>query len=421
MEISYNWLQSYFKDKLPPPEKLAEVLTMYSLEVETVGQKGGDYIFGIAILPNRIFDYVKHLGVIRDISAVLRLNANTPPFSGEYRSVYLNFGDIEKILGASVSEERVIDILTRLGMQVVKEGEKMTVEVPTFRPDVETKEDMIEEVARIYGYEKIEAKAPGGLLLSPERNDNFFYASMVRRVLTGFGFDEVYNYSFSNKGEFELENQAMEGRKFLRVNLIDSLNENIKSNERYFKNVKVFEIGKTFPRGGEVISLAGATSQQDFYEIKGITGAILKSLNISDFYYKESAEKVAEIRVGNSSLGVLDHGCFELNFEEFVKLANENVEYRPVSKYPAIMRDLAIFVPLRARVGEVTDIIENAAGELLVDSDLFDIYEKGSRKSLAFHLAFQSQEKTLTDEEINDVVKKVFEALESNPDWEVRK
>ncbi|MEK9183845.1 MAG: hypothetical protein AAB890_02120, partial [Patescibacteria group bacterium] len=203
--------------------------------------------------------------------------------------------------------------------------------------------------------------------------------------------------------------------------LLNGLSENVKNNSRYFEDIKIFEIGKIFPRGGEIISLAGVINKGKFYEIKGVVDVILKSIGVSDFYYEESAEKVAEIRIGNSSLGAIDRDGFELNFEELVKLANESAEYKPISKYPAVMRDLALFVLPGVKVMEVTDVIENTAGELLADSDLFDIYENADRKSLAFRLIFQSHDKTLTDEEVNDVMNKIFKALEANLGWEVRK
>ena len=422
MKIKYSWLQSYFKDKLPTPKDLADILTMHSLEVESVEKKESDYIFDVAVLPNRAFDYIDHLGVIRDISAILKIEANVPtPSYDRRRTVSFKFSDIEKILGVNIPEKEVIDILTRLDMEIKKEGETMAVKIPDFRPDIELKEDVIEEIAIIYGYEKIEPKTPEGLLISPKKNDNFFYAGIVRRILTGLGFDEVYNYSFAGKGEFELENPIAEGREFLRANLLNGLSENVKNNSRYFEDIKIFEIGKIFPRGGEIISLAGVINKGKFYEIKGVVDVILKSIGVSDFYYEESAEKVAEIRIGNSSLGAIDRDGFELNFEELVKLANESAEYKPISKYPAVMRDLALFVLPGVKVMEVTDVIENTAGELLADSDLFDIYENADRKSLAFRLIFQSHDKTLTDEEVNDVMNKIFKALEANLGWEVRK
>lgn len=422
MEIKYSWLQSYFKDKLPEPEKLAEILTMHSLEVEAAEKKGGDYIFNMAVLPNRAFDYIDHLGAVRDISAVLRIDANAPaPSREKCRVVSMKFSDIEKILGASIPEKEVIDILTRLGMEVNKKNDQVSIKIPDSRPDIELKEDITEEIARIYGYEKIEAKAPEGILAPPERNDNFFYAGVARRILTGLGFDEVYNYSFAKRGDLELENPPSKDKGFLRSNLAQGLEENYKNNSKYFKNIKIFELGKIFPVHGECLSLGAISNKADFYEMKGVVDALLSGLGIDDFFYKDHDNRVAEVRVDGKAIGHIDTNSFELNFDELVRLADESVEYNPISKYPSIVRDVAVFVPLNEKVENVLDVIENTAGKLLVNTDLFDIYENDERKSMAFHLMFQSQEKTLTDEEVNRVMNKIFGALEANPDWEVRK
>jgi len=130
---------------------------------------------------------------------------------------------------------------------------------------------------------------------------------------------------------------------------------------------------------------------------------------------------VAEVQADGKVIGHIDTNSFEFDFDELVKLADESVEYEPISKYPAIVRDIAVFVPLNEKVENVLDIIENTAGKLLIDADLFDIYENEERKSLAFHLIFQSPEKTLTDGEVNGIMEKIFAAVEANPDWEVRK
>ncbi|MFA4890247.1 MAG: hypothetical protein WC587_01255, partial [Candidatus Paceibacterota bacterium] len=138
-------------------------------------------------------------------------------------------------------------------------------------------------------------------------------------------------------------------------------------------------------------------------------------------YFQDHPDKTADIRVGNTSLGAIDHNSFEINFEMLVKMAEEEAEYRPISKYPAVKRDIALFVPFEVKVDEVQDVIENTAGELLADTDLFDIYENEERKSLAFHLIFQSHDKTLEEKEINDLMDKIFKAIEANPEWEVRR
>ncbi|MFH1956664.1 MAG: hypothetical protein ABIJ28_03395, partial [Patescibacteria group bacterium] len=219
-------------------------------------------------------------------------------------------------------------------------------------------------------------------------------------------------------------------KKFLRTNLLDGLNKNMMDNLRYFKSVKIFEIGKIFLKNKEKISLAGISSsatmptgRQAFYEIKGVVESILSGLAITDFWLEDSAEKVADIKIGNDLIGHIDHNGFEIDFEKLAAKAEEELEYMPISRYPAAQRDISLFVPLRTKVVEVLDVIENTAGQLLIDTDLFDIFKKPDedKKSLAFHLVFQSQEKTLSDKEINSLMDKIMKALDANLEWEVRK
>jgi phenylalanyl-tRNA synthetase beta chain len=109
---------------------------------------------------------------------------------------------------------------------------------------------------------------------------------------------------------------------------------------------------------------------------------------------------------------------------KLIHFINEEIEYRPISKYPAVIRDIAVLVPQKTKVIEVLDVIENTAGGLLTDTDLFDIYEGeelGDKKNFAFHLIFQSNEKTLSDKEVNVLVDKIIKALEDKPGWQIRK
>ena len=426
MKINYSWLQSHFDEKLPAPEKLAELLTIHSQEVESVEPKNGDFELDVKILPNRSYDYVDYLGVIRDIAAILKLDAKISlPEPEEREIIFIQERDFEKILGEKISEKEITDILSRLGMEVSKKEDIFSVGVPSERPDLKIKEDIVEEVARIYGYEKIEEKIPEGLLIPPKRNDALFFASAAKNIMAGLGFSEVYNYSFVKTGDWELQNPPSKDKKFLRTNLTDGLLVNVKENSKpaswRIKDIKIFELGKIFPKGGERMALGVISNKADFYEMKGVADELLNGLGIDDFFYKDHDNKVAEVRADGKTIGHIDNNSFEFDFDELAKLADESVEYEPVSKYPAIVRDIAIFVPLNEKVENVLDVIENTSGKLLVDTDLFDIYENEERKSLAFHLIFQSPEKTLTDEEVNVVMQKVFEAMEANDDWEVRK
>ena len=331
--------------------------------------------------------------------------------------------DLSKLLGAEISEKEIREILERLGFKVKKSKGILIAAVPPERLDVRRKEDLIEEVGRIYGYEKIKPSLPEEILLPPKRNDNFFYADIVRDILIGAGFSEVYNYSFGEKGDIELENPIAKDKKFLRNNLLDGLKQNIENNLRYFKEARFFEIGKIFQSAGETVSFAGIISNGDFYEIKGVIEMMFNKIGITDIWFNEHPQKTSEIMIGNTSVGHIDHGEFEINFEMLVRMATEEVEYRPISKYPAVKRDIAVFVPLKTKVIEIMDVIENTAGMLLIDTDLFDIYEseEKGRKSFAFHLIFQSQEKTLSEKEINGLMNKITDAIDANSQWEVRR
>ncbi len=346
--------------------------------------------------------------------------------------VGLYLGDEKIIHAAKAKGKVVIDELKKSSASdgknprgfrriITEDDDLLVVTVPHERLDVRRKEDLIEEVARIYGYEKIPAKLPEETLLPPKRNDNFFYAEIIKNILVGAGFSEVYNYSFANKGDIELANPMAKDKGYLRTNLIDGLNFSIGENSRYFKAIKIFEIGKIFYDEVETISLAGAMSGVDFYAVKGVVEALLNNLGITDYYFRNSSDKAADIRVGNTSVGHIDNNGFEINFEMLVRMATEEVEYRPISRYPASKRDIAVFVPVETRMVEVEDAINNAGGELLIDVDLFDIYENEERKSLAFHLIFQSHDKTLSEKEINDLMNKIMEVIDANVDWEVRR
>ena len=162
---------------------------------------------------------------------------------------------------------------------------------------------------------------------------------------------------------------------------------------------------------------------------------IKKSLLFFSHPYRRSQVKIGKEIIGvmgEVRSDILNHYdiknsaavFFELDFNILAEKTEEEREFRPFSKFPAIIRDLSILVPRETRVGDVEDVIENQGGEFLSDADLFDIYEEekfGGRKSLAFRLVFQSDKKTLFDAEVDKIMKKIIIAFEENPEWEVRK
>ncbi|MDO8555160.1 MAG: phenylalanine--tRNA ligase subunit beta [bacterium] len=369
-------------------------------------------------------------------------------------SVLVKEEDIYKLLGERIMLAEAQAILTSLGFEISrKNGKSFLATAPVERLDITTKEDAIEEIGRVYGYEKIISVIPEESLISPAQNDEYFYSEMLKNIFVGLGFSEAYNYSLV-RGEddrLKLENSISPDRAFLRKDLISSLKQNICDNFRYFDVVRLFEIGKVFRASGEGIleetKIAAAIGYKTFkkseerkreleivFELKGVAETLLNKLGITDarFIQKENDNndnnnhnnhKLAEIAVNDIVLGFITTESFEMDLQKIIELAEEDYAFRPISKYPAVTRDLAVFMPLNTKVEEVVDVIENTGGELLVDSDLFDMYEPedGMKKSLAFHLIFQSDKKTLTDEEVNELVNKIIKVLEENLEWEVRK
>ncbi len=350
--------------------------------------------------------------------------------------VSFNLTDVSKLLGVVISEKEIISTLERLGFEIKKTKGVLGVTAPIERLDITNKEDIIEEIVRIHGYEKIPAKVPEGNLAPATRNDNYFYENVIRGLFVEAGFSEVYNYSFMSEGEVEIQNPIAEDKKYLRASLLPGLIDNVGQNFKNFSEVKIFEIGKVFKKSKAGIEeknmLAGIiayknakTKAEEFYELKGILEVLFSGMGIDDYWFSGHPEKTAEIKIGEKSVGTIEENAFEIDLDELIPLADEELEFRPVSKYPAVMRDIALFVPPETRVIEVLDIIENAAGPLLIDTDLFDIFEGeevgDNRKSFAFHLIFQSSEKTLSDKEVNALMDKIIKALDGNLDWEVRK
>jgi len=386
--------------------------------------------------------------------------------------IKLDLDYVNNLLGVSIPEKEVKNILERLGFKV--SGSKvLNVEVPTRRLDVLTQEDLIEDIGRVFGYQKIPTVFPLASLIPPKRNLNIFWEDKAKDILKEIGFNEVYNYSFISekeaeflnygKGELaEVENPLSSDYQYLRPSLIPNLLKNIADNQKNFQEIKIFEAGKIFKQSAtkkylqkpsEKIMLAGILTGDAFYEAKGVVDSLLNKLGISDIWYNEynptpeesksclwHLKKCAEVKVGREEIGFLGEvssgvsgsfkvekkvAVFDLDFGRLLNLASEESEYRPVSRFPAAVRDIAVLLPRLAKVEEVLRKIQRGGGALVKDVDLFDIYEgeaiEDGKKNLAFHIIFQSEDKTLSSQEIDSLQNKIIKALEENPEWQVRK
>jgi len=364
---------------------------------------------------------------------IIRQGSKQLPNEVRPKKIRLNLDKVKNLLGVNIPKKEIIRILESLSFKIQNSKFKILyIVIPTRRIDVSIPEDLIEEIGRIYGFEKVPSQLPKATLIPPERNEDLVYQSKVRDILVNLGFSEVYNYSFvGDNGEIEVLNPVSQEQKYLRSNLASNLLENIRENRKYFKEVRLFEIGKVFAKEkGQVIEkkkLGLVLLPADFYRLKGIAETLLNKLRITDVWYDEASGKNvrAEVKAGNDLLGWLDDNIFELDFEKIVELATEERIYLPPSKYPAVVRDVALLVDRGTKVVEVLNLINAAGGSLVRDVDLFDMYEgeqiPDGKKNLAFHIIYQSDDHTLTDKEVNLLQEKIVKALEEEGGWEVRK
>ncbi len=311
------------------------------------------------------------------------------PVKQEIIKLPFSSDEISKILGLQVSPGEIESILKRYNFEYTGDGDSFDVTIQPLRLDLITKEDMAEEIGRILGYDKIIPKIPK-IKFTPEINDTYSKIRWAKNKLLEDGYSEVMTYAFSDRGDVEVLQSASD-KKFLRTNLADGLKESVKLNHLNtpllgINEVKIFEIGTVFEKTGEKIHVA---------------------------YNKK--EKITET--------TLEDFC--KNMPEDFKIQSEShnlkIPFKMWSLFPFIARDVAVWVPSEVKSKEVSTIIRENAGDLVVRGpELFDEFKKDGKVSYAFRIVFQSQEKTLTDEEVNAVMKPVYESLKAEQGFEIR-
>jgi len=363
----------------------------------------------------------------------------------EQRLIEIKSAEVSLMLGIDVPEEEIVTVLKNLDLVVEKIGETLKLTIPFRRVDLEAKENIVEEIGRIYGYDKIPPKLLDSKIIQGEEreaNKRFRVANKVRETLIRQGFSEVYGYAFTPKGEVEIANPLALDRPYLRTNLSDWIKEKLQSNLLNVlfdaEAVKIFELGRVFNKIGNgakestllCLGIARRGVKQKIQE--SLRGEMVEAKNSlkSELFAPDLpvGEEMSETdNVNNLSFTVWEGSFDELakntgvfvdaDLTPFISLAHE---YKKVSAYPRIIRDIALFVPEEVNEEEVAGTIEETAGLLLAQEPaLFDVFVKGGKKSLAFRLVFQSYEKTLSDEEVNGIMNQVV-AVVSELGWVVR-
>ena len=383
------------------------------------------------------------------------------------KEIEITFKNINDVLGTIIPNEEILNVFRKLGFTYKVNGEKIKVTVPTRRLDISIKEDLIEEVSRIYGVDNIEGKLP----IVPMRKGSYDKTQReIRNKMIALGLKETLTYVLINDKEvngytldkfepLKLLDPITEDRNTLRYSMIPSLYKVYEYNKaREQKDISIFEIGKGFYKKGEVygedtklcVLMSGKYStglnnnkNVDFYVIKGIAEEVLDYLGYAGRYSFMKQEMPKEmhpgqsamINVNGSNIGMIgkihpsvtkdDVYVLEINLDELFTKKVGKMKYKEFSKFPSINKDIALVVDKKSVSKDIEKVIKSAGGSLLTNIEVFDVYTGVGvgidKKSIAYSLTFSDMKKTLTDEEINELMDKIIDAVSKKCGAELRK
>lgn len=340
---------------------------------------------------------------------------------------------INSVIGVDIPIGGSSKILTNLGFENKILGDKLRIKVPSFRSnDIEIEEDIVEEIARIYGYYNLPSKLPlipFNITNNPTVNE-YFFEKKVKDALKYWGFTECYTYSMVSAELLEgpeeeaitIQNPLTEDFTYMRKTLVPSLLKVISDNKKHHE-IKIFELAKVYIKQGgglpkEQLALAGAIKKPNtgFYEIKGLIEQLLTDLGISNLIFKNSQKGGlgSSIYIDKEYLGeieVLDSFLidFEINFDAVLKYANSKKEYKPLNKYPFLTEDVSIVVDDEIKTQALIAEIEKQS-ELISAVTFIDKF----KNSRTFHIVYQHQDKNLTNEDIVEIRKKIISSLKTS-------
>lgn len=383
------------------------------------------------------------------------------------KEIEITFKNINDVLGTVIPNEEILNVFRKLGFTYKVNGETIKVKVPTRRLDISIKEDLIEEVSRIYGVDNIEGKLP----IVPMRKGSYDKTQReIRNKMIALGLKETLTYVLINDKEvngytldkfepLKLLDPITEDRNTLRYSMIPSLYKVYEYNKaREQKDISIFEIGKGFYKKGEVygedtklcVLMSGKYSTGlnnnktvDFYVIKGIVEEVLDYLGYAGRYSFMKQEMPKEmhpgqsamINVNGSNIGMIgkihpsvtkdDVYVLEINLDELFTKKVGKMKYKEFSKFPSINKDIALVVDKKSVSKDIEKEIKSAGGSLLTNIEVFDVYTGVGvgidKKSIAYSLTFSDMKKTLTDEEINGLMDKIIDAVSKKCSAELRK
>ena len=372
-------------------------------------------------------------------------------------------------IGVDVPGEVMEDILNRLYIDTTVAGDTLHCEVPAFRQDMEGEADVSEEVLRMYGYDHIPSTLMNATTMAGRQDEKTVFNNRVKDALVGMGLYEILNYSFISprwldhlgldendprRNVVKLRNPLGEDTSVMRTTLVPSMLNTVAANlNRNIPGGMLFELSKVFvpaEKAGELpaektaLCIAAYGEGVDFYTVKNIVTWLLAKFGVQasiaaggDSYYHPGRKAI--MAVGSTRLAALGEihpdvaeafdikgrvVVAEVDLDALRPLEKDFYDIKPLPKFPAVSRDIAVVVDEAVGAGTMMDAIRAAAGKLLEDAKLFDIYrgEKlgAQRKSVAFAITLRAPDRTLTDEEINAAMEKVLKALSEKFGAELR-
>ena len=381
------------------------------------------------------------------------------------RTIPLEPEKINRLLGTQISKEDMVRYLALLEVPV--EGD--VIQVPSFRPDLVRMADIAEEIGRSYGYNEIPTTAFKNATqgsYTPE----MLLENKAGTLCRGLGYSEIITYSFTSPAVFDqirldadsplrkamrIQNPLGEDTSIMRTIALPSMLEILSRNNAYHNRaVKLYELAKIYlpqenqllPQEPKMLLLGTYGANETFFTLKGELEAIFAGLRLEKARYEAVKDnpsfhpgRCARVSIGGVDVGVMgqvhplvaqnygidtDVYCAELNFSQMMQLQLPDATYTPLPKYPTVSRDLALVCDEAVTVAQAEDVITAAAGKLLRNVKLFDIYRgvgvAEGKKSMAFSLELRADDRTLTDTDSEAVVNKVLEALKEQLDAVLR-
>jgi hypothetical protein len=392
------------------------------------------------------------------IAEVVDESKDVGNFSKEEKEIKLRHQKLVDLIGVDFTIEEVANILNRLEIETEIKGDYLVAKIPSVRLDLDIEEDLIEEVARVYGYDKIEPKKLMGTLTVGRKPRFRNVEDRIKNLLTGLGYSEFMTYSFVSPSSYKKANYQEDEKNIIRIlnplgedysvmrttlvpSMIDALAKNY---ARGNENVGGFEIGNTFfPTEDELPSeklklTMGFYDLGDFYYLKESIEKILWFLGINKLEVRRKEAsflhpgRSAEFLLNGESLGVFgevhprvleNYGLkkkayvAELDFEKIVENTIDNYTYKDLPKYPTMKRDFAFIMDRDVDSVDLEKVAKKYGKDLLESFKVFDIYEgeniEEGKKSVAFSLLFRAADRTLEESEVTEICEKVVAEIES--------